>query len=319
MEINQKETKKGTGTHKVAGQPQYDPRYQALPPISDDEIDLLALWRVMMKRKGLIASIVAAAAILSVIVSLRLPNIYRATTVLAPVSGETSTGGAAALLGQFGGLASMAGISMGGGSAEVNLAVLKSRSFIKEIVKKNKLMPLLFPDEWDETKKNWIETDPEAQPTLWDAYRLLNGVLTVSTDKKSGLTSVSLEREDPEQAAKWLTLFIKELNRHLKDAAIREGEANIAYLNEQIIKTPILEMRQTIYGVIAEQTKQLMLAMTQHDFAFKIIDPAEVPDKKFKPKRSLIVILSTFVAGFMAIFLVFFMEFIERRKDEEPA
>ncbi len=164
-------------------------------------------------------------------------------------------------------------------------------------------------------KKNaWIETDPEKQPTLWDAYRLLDDILSVSTDQKTGLTTVTLDREDPNQAASWLQLFIEILNTHLKIQAIREAEANITYLNQQIEESPLLEMRQALYGVIAEQTRQIMLAKAQQYFAFKIIDPPEPPDKKHKPKRSMIVILSTFVATFMAIFLAFFLEYIEKQK-----
>jgi LPS O-antigen subunit length determinant protein (WzzB/FepE family) len=177
-------------------------------------------------------------------------------------------------------------------------------------------MPLLFPDEWDEKKNAWIDTDPEKQPTLWDAYRLLDEILTVSTDKKNNLTRVALERENPEQAAYWLRLFIETLDTHLKEQAIKEAEANITYLTKQIDETPLLEMRQALYGVIAEQTRQIMLAKAQQYFAFKIIDPPEPPDKKHKPKRSMIVILSTFVATFMAIFLAFFLEYIEKQKQD---
>lgn len=280
----------------------------------DDEINLFELWQVIWKRKVMIISITLAAAIISVAVSLMMPNIYRSEVVLAPTGEDGKKGGAAALLSQFGGLASMAGISVGASSTEINLAVLKSRTFIKSLVNKNKLMPHLFPDKWDEVGKTWIEADPKEQPTLWDAYRKLVKSLSISTDKKSNLTTVSLERKDPEEAAKWLKIFIETLNNHLRNQAIQEAEANIDYLETEIEKTPLLEMRQTLYSVIAEQTKQIMLAKSQKNFAFKIIDAPEVPDKKSKPKRSLIVIIMTFFSGISSVFIAFFCEYIEKQK-----
>jgi len=45
--------------------------------------------------------------------------------------------------------------------------------------------------------------------------------------------------------------------------------------------------------------------------------PGTVNDKKAKPKRALIVILSAFMAGFMAIIYVFIREGINRRKEDE--
>ena len=191
------------------------------------------------------------------------------------------------------------------------------RAFIKQVVEKNGLLPLLFPEQWNTEKKTWITTESGQHPTLWSAYRVINGILTVSTDRKSGLTTVALEREDPEQAASWLKLFIETLNNHLKEQAIKEAEANIDYMNKLIQETPLLEMRQTLYAVIAEQTKQIMFAKAQQYFAFKIIDPPEVPDKKHKPKRSMIVTLSTFVAAFMAIFLAFFLEYLQKQRQDE--
>jgi uncharacterized protein involved in exopolysaccharide biosynthesis len=59
-----------------------------------------------------------------------------------------------------------------------------------------------------------------------------------------------------------------------------------------------------------------MLANTQKEFAFQVIDKAVAPDKKAKPKRSLIVILSAFVTGFLVVIFVFVREGINRREVE---
>ncbi|MDQ7001971.1 MAG: GNVR domain-containing protein [Ghiorsea sp.] len=50
-----------------------------------------------------------------------------------------------------------------------------------------------------------------------------------------------------------------------------------------------------------------------------MIDPAVVPDKKIKPKRSTIVVVSAFVVGFLAIVFVFIQEGLRKRREEEKS
>jgi len=76
-------------------------------------------------------------------------------------------------------------------------------------------------------------------------------------------------------------------------------------------------MRKTLFDLIANEQKNVMLANTQKDFAFRVLDPAVEPDKKIKPKRSLIVILAVFVAGFLAALYAFIKEGIAKRREEE--
>ncbi|MFQ5598847.1 MAG: GNVR domain-containing protein, partial [Nitrospiria bacterium] len=50
----------------------------------------------------------------------------------------------------------------------------------------------------------------------------------------------------------------------------------------------------------------------------QVLDAAKVPEKRIKPKRTLIVLLSTFTAGFFGVFLVFFLEYIEKASVHAP-
>ena len=79
----------------------------------DDEIDLKELFMVLWSGKWLISAITGAAAVISVLVALSLPNIYTASAVLAPADGAES--GPGGLLEQYGGPASLAGVSLPGG------------------------------------------------------------------------------------------------------------------------------------------------------------------------------------------------------------
>ncbi|NOU01165.1 MAG: hypothetical protein HOO95_06290 [Gallionella sp.] len=276
--------------------------------VEDDEIDLREIWRVLVKYKRMIMFATFGAAIVAAGISLQLPNIYRAEVLLAPVQDDNAkSGGMAAALGGLGGLASLAGISMGsGGSAEENLAILRSREFLWKFVQDNKLMPIFFEDEWDEVQKKWKESDPKKQPGQMDVARLFDKeVLGVNTDKKSSLVTVTIEWKDPVLATAWADQLITQLNQYLRQEAIARSEANLKYLNEELARTQIEEMRKTLYDLIGREQRNAMLANAQRQFAFRVLDPAVVPDKKIKPKRTIIVLLAALMAGFMAVLVAF--------------
>lgn len=286
----------------------------------EDEIDLLELWRTLLKYKRLILLSAFGAALIAAGVSLLMPNIYRAEVLLVPVKADDAKGGGlASALGGLGGLASIAGISLGsGGSAEENLAVLQSRDFLWKFVQEKKLMPILFEDVWDEQQKKWKETDPKKQPGQLDVHRLFTqGILTVDKDKKTDLVTISLEMKDAARAAELANALVDGVNQYLAQEAIARSERNLEFLNEELMRTQIEEMRKILFELIATEQKKAMLANAQKDFAFKVLDRAVEPDKKIKPKRSIIVILAAFVAGFLAILYAFMKEGIAKRREVE--
>jgi len=303
--------------------PVVDPRVLAamygMPP--EEEIDLLEYGRLLWKNRWLILIGSFIAAVLAAGISLKMPNIYRAEVLLAPVSnGAGKGGGLSAALSGLGGLASLAGISLpGGGSTEENLAVLKSREFLWGFIKEEKLMPILFEDQWDPATKSWKEKDPEKQPSLWDAYRLLTkgGVLTVSSDKKTNLVTLAIEWKDPELATRWANQLIARLNHYLRQRAISESQANLEYLHRELARTQVEDIRKALFELISQEQKKAMLANTRVQYAFRVLDAAEPPDKKVKPKRALIVVLTALVAGFLLVVFVFVREGVQRRSEEK--
>ena len=191
----------------------------------EDEINLLDLALVIAKNKRMILAVSFLTACLAAAISLLLPNIYRAEVVLAPVQSQDAKGGGlSSALGGLSGLASLAGVSLGGGgSVEENLAVLNSPEFLWDFAQENKLLPILFEDEWDAEKKDWIETDPSEQPGPYDLYRVLidGGMLSISPDKKTGLITVAFEWKDAALATQWANAVVAKLNSYLARQAKR--------------------------------------------------------------------------------------------------
>ena len=275
---------------------------------SDSEIDLLELWKTIWQGRWAVISISFSFTIIATIGSLLMPNVYRGDVLLASVSIEDENSSIASKIGGLSGLASLAGISLpNAGNTDENLAILTSREFLWRFFEEKNLLPILFEDDWDEDTKQWIEDDPDEQPSLWHAYRLFieDEVLTVSTDRNTGLISVAVEWTDAALASQWANELVHRLNEYLRAMAISRSTTNLEYLNKELSRSQVAEMRQALFSLIAKEQRAAMLANTQQEFAFRILDPAVEPDENVKPHRVVIVLLATFLGGFFALVFVF--------------
>ena len=285
----------------------------------DDEIDLLELINVLWDEKIKIFAITAVAAFISVIYALTQPNIYHADALLAPAA-DDGGGGMSRLFGQFGGLASLAGVSLpddGVNKSELGLEVLKSRKFVSEFVERHKITPqLMAVDYWDpdtrelkldagvydEKSKAWLDKD--GLPSNEEVYETFNDILIIEKDTTSEFVRVGFKHKSPDIAAEWTRLVIKDLNDAIRRQDIDEAESSIAYLKQQVAASPLADLRNLFYELIQSQTEIMMLANVRKEYVFKTIDPATVPEFKSEPKRALICISGTFFGGFIALIYV---------------
>jgi capsular polysaccharide biosynthesis protein len=129
------------------------------------------------------------------------------------------------------------------------------------------------------------------------------------------MITISVEFRNPEMAARILDYYIRTLNDHMTSEAKRVAEVNMKYLEEQISKTPDPFIKQKIYTLIAQQIETSMMAEVKENFAFKVIDPPKAPDRKVKPQRALMVILSFGVSLFVGILAVFSREYFKKIKE----
>lgn len=213
---------------------------------------------------------------------------YEAVVVATFAEESKSGGGLGALASQYGGLAEMAGSAWAAAAARMpRWPILKSRVFIEGFIKENDLMPILYAKLWDAESKKWRVDDPKKEPTLWNAYQLFSkSVLNVQQDKKTSLVTLTVTWKDREQAVAWANGLILRANANLREKAIAESQMSVAYSEKELRKTSILEVQQTIYRVMETQIKTMMMANTQEQFAFKVIDPAAMVDENAYVSRS---------------------------------
>lgn len=372
--------------------------------VADEEINLLELLQVLVKRKRLIIRMTLGAAIAAAVISLLLPNVYTATARILPPQKEVG-GGLSSLLGSAGALAGMAGLGGLGGSGDLYVGILKSRSVEDAVIKQLDLAKIY------ETKK------PE------DTRKALEGATKIQLGAKDGIITISADDKDPKRAAQLANTLVEELGRtsvrlnlskasterlflekrleivknDLKRAeevlksfsqtnktiqvdsqakASIEGvarlkadlagkEVQLATLrsyqtdeNQEVksVQSAIVRLRreigaysgssgsgegvpsvgsvpslglqyarllremktqEAILGQLTNQYEVAKLSEAKESSSFQVLDTAEAPTKKSKPKRSLIVILVTVTAFFISVFASFIGEFLERMSAED--
>ena len=299
----------------------------------DDEIDLAELWRAIWTGKFTIIIISMIFAVASVLFALSKPDIYKASAILAPASSESGAGGLGALAGQFGGLASMAGINLGGDGGDktaLALEILKSRSFVEAFITKHDLVvPLMASMKWDRASdtliineeiydaanNKWlreVKAPKTPEPSSWQAYKKFSNLVTVSQDKVSSLVNIDIEFYSPKLAKQWLTWLVQDINEFMRKQDQIEAQASIDYLTTQLDNIKVATMETVFYQLIEEQTKNMMLTMVKKEYVLKTIDPAQVPDTKAGPKRALIVVLGTMLGGILSVLMVLIRYFTKK-------
>ena len=296
----------------------------------DDEIDLRELIKILWQGKFWIIGTTFIAAAISVSIALSLPNIYRAEALLATDEGG---GGVSSLAGQYGGLASLAGITLPAGASTekaIGIAKLQSRKFMADFMERHNIIPDLMavsaynvntgelsynPTIYDPETRIWTrDVNPPLQkkPSSQEAFLIMTEILAVNEDSETGFVTVSIEHLSPLIAYEWVTWLIDDLNREMMLEAAAEAQQSIDYLTDQLEKTRVVALEEVFYSLIEEQMQTLMLANSRAEYLFKTIDPAIAPERKSRPWRALICILGTLLGGMLGALSVLIQHYAFR-------
>jgi len=301
--------------------------------IADDEIDLRELFTAIWQGKWIIIAITTLFAVASVFYAINQPNIYKSEALLAPAE-QDKAGGLGTLAGQFGGLASLAGVNLGasGGvdKTQMALEVLKSRKFTSEFIQKHNVLPdLMAVKSWDretntiiynelvynKAEKKWlreVKAPFKAEPSMQEAYKAFSQLVTANTNTENGMVTIAVEHVSPYIAQQWVNWLILDINSTMKQRDVVEANKSTEFLMNQLENTKIADIRTVLYKLVEEQAKTIMFASVRDEYVFKTIDPAIVPEQKFKPKRALICVLGVLLGGIFSTLLVLIRHFIKK-------
>lgn len=282
----------------------------------DDTIDLGALIGKLWQRRWWIVAAVFVCTTIAAVVAFNTTPIFRTTAVMVPANAERG-GDMRGPLGQLGGLASLAGLTVGGAGLETEeaLAVLRSREFTEKFIRDRNLMPVLFASRWNEKEQRWrADTTP---PTPAQAYKYFHkSIRAVIQDKKTGLVTVQIDWKDGGQGAEWANELVRRLNAEMRVRAITHANASVGYLEKELEVTSAVGTRDSINRLIESQIKQRMLANVTQEYAFRVVDTAMAPDKNdpIRPKKRLLLAGGVLIGGVVGIAIVLVAGFVSSQR-----
>ncbi|CAN6134438.1 KpsE Capsule polysaccharide export protein [Methylophilaceae bacterium] len=180
----------------------------------DDEINLMDLVLVLAKHNRFIIKLTASVALLAFFYALLQPNIYTAKTVILPPQQAQSA--ASMLLGQLGGLASLAGGAAGiKGPNDLFIGMLNSHALADQMIARFKLQ-----------KKFNAGTMEGARGAL--------AASTVIKTGKDGFISIEYSDKDPKFAASMANAYVEELDKLNNTLAVTEASRKRLFFETQL-------------------------------------------------------------------------------------
>lgn len=281
-----------------------------------DEIDIMTVLRIFYARRFSLFVGGLTGALAGLVLSFVVPDLYTSTVRVSPVSGNAMN----SMLQQYGGLASLAGISIpqsgGGDKTDLALATLESDDFISEFIAKHQFeADLLAAVEWSresgqmrydsdliDADGNLISgTEFESELLTKQLLDRFNESLSVSQDKTTGFITLRFTHVSPRFAGELLSLLVSDVNARLRGADIAEARAAIDYLENYAQEVGFAEVKEAIYGLIQSQIETVMLANVRVEYALRIIDGPSRPVLRSSPKRAVYLVSGAILGSLLIL------------------
>ena len=297
---------------------------QAPAPQNLSEISLFQLVETLWRQRWLIFAMACFGCSASALYAISLPNQYEASALLAP--SQKSGGVLGGLASEYGGLASLAGVSIpqgeDGSRTKYAIKLVQSRLFISTFIREQGIKPqIMAANSWSPENKFDLEFDKElydielkswaprtqgdgtTEPSETHTYNKFMASFSVHESKTDGFVTISFTHISPVFASFVVNSIVNELNAEVKNQDVVEAEKSISYLKEQINSTSLTELQAVFFELIQSQTETIMLAQVRPEYVFKTIDPAIPPEIRTSPNRTQITLVGTTLGLLSAILI----------------
>ena len=243
-------------------------------------MDVVAFVLVAWRHRLVVAIACAVGLALAIAYLMMATPMFRVDVVVVPAEEDSMSGNGSSMGDKLGGLASLAGLSLGQESASELTAdaVLDSRALVGEFIRRNDLVGLLM-------KKY-------KRKTLWRAVNYFKvDLLKVKKDDVKGTTKVTVEWSDPATAARWANGLVALANEMMRTRAKDDSNRNVEYLTRQLAGANDVELRKDLSDILESQMRTLMLASGRAEYAFQVVDPGVPPEVRSRPQLILVLLI----------------------------
>lgn len=287
--------------------------------------EIFELFYYLFSKKWTIIKLAFILAICLSVIALLLPKEWESDAILVNVDSGTapSQSGASAI----GGIAQLAGINLNTSTASrlnMSLYTILSRDFFRHLitfenVKRDLLAikgfdektftPIFDAGSYDINNNKWID-----EPSFFRSYKVYRESVSAAflDDKSAQFLIVRVRHRSPIFAKELVDLIVREVNEQQRFNDIKEADASLEYLQDQLNQTEQINIKSSISSLIENQIKTKMFANVRTDYIIKPIDNSYVPELRSSPQRTRFVLTNTCIGIF--IFLVFLVARFQYKK-----
>lgn len=177
------------------------------------------------------------------------------------------------------GLARSVGLKDSSAPSEKWVAFMKSEALGQEFVTQQNLVESLAPESVFHRYITRSTGEKERSKSKL-AYKVFdNKIRRVRVDERTGLVTLGMRWRDPTTAAKLVGAYVDFVNKKISQREIEDAEQNLKYLRAAWKDSDQVSVRAAVAHVTEVQMNRLMLAKSRADFAFEVIEPANVRDE----------------------------------------
>jgi uncharacterized protein involved in exopolysaccharide biosynthesis len=251
-------------------------------------VKLFLALRLLWHRKIFIILGTLVFTVAGVTYSLMAPPVYLARAVIYPkdISANSDKSGLGGSL--SGALNPVLGIS------HLNRVeiLMKSREMARRVILKEKLLPILLPEEPAEKTGKSGKVSAEY---LEIGAGMLKDMVSTRVDVYQMTIELKVRAQNPVLASRIAGAYLDALNERMKEYVIRSADANRTFLETQMSRTSDPSTREKIQELIIREIETSMLLNAS---GFELLEAPEVPHMRESPNRKRIVLVFM-VLGFL--------------------
>jgi hypothetical protein len=269
-----------------------------------EDIDLLPFVNAVIEARWWIVGSVFAFAILTAIWAYSRPYMFESSTKVSIVDIE-DPGGVAPDDRRASEVLTLVehGFVMGtthDNYNDVMRARLGSRKFTMRFLDQHNIYRYFYPAQWSEERQAWAEGFTPDRGATFTRFR--DEVRAIILNEETDIITVAMKWPQPEVARDLANLYVKSFNEYIRERTMDDVRRKQAFLEQELHRSDVLEMQQSIYRLIEAQTAMAMLASAREEYALEIIDPAALPYRSFNMSRKKKVLIGAIAGGLLAVF-----------------
>jgi uncharacterized protein involved in exopolysaccharide biosynthesis len=272
----------------------------------EESINLADYIRVISKHRQMIFKVCAITVVVTAVVSLFLPKSFSATASVVPPMDVLQrdsmfAGGLGAAKNPM--LRQMMDIT---GVGDMYVGILQSRSVADALIERFDLAKVYHIPRY-----------------VSDIRKKLTERTSIEVSKK-GIISVTVEDSDPCRAAALANSYVEELDRQNKRLFVGQATSKKVFLENRLkeiekdlsgidnLLSRDAKIKEMLFELLTREYEIAKIEEAKSMPTIQILDKADVPEKKCKPKRTRMVVLAGVTSLFVGIFAAFIREYFIR-------